>query len=364
MITRSDVEARMRDGTVLRADVWRPETEARLPAILMRTPYGKQTYHDYSLLHAAVERGYAFVVQDVRGRYASDGEFDPYRQERMDGYDAVEWVAAQPWSNGQVATAGLSYPGAVQWLAAVEAPPHLVCIFPAMCFSSARQFIYFGGAFDLSWIPWTANNIAPDERRRHDLTGPRTTREAREAWARVGREAYRHVPLNTLPLLQGVAPFYFEWLDHPDDGEYWRYASIESDHDRVKVPAFNLSGWHDEGYGPIGATRNFNGLRARAATETSRTQSRLLIGPWTHGDPSPSKTHVGDRDFGAAGGLDYNTLVLDWCDWHVKGVENAAAKMPPVRLFVMGANRWRDAPSLARSGPDAAERCTFERAAA
>jgi hypothetical protein len=108
---------------------------------------------------------YAVVVQDVRGRYASAGVFDAYRHEGADGYDTVEHVASQPWCDGQVGTTGLSYPGAVQWLAAVETPPHLRCVFPAMCFSSGRRFFYFNGAFDLSWIPWCAANIAPEERR-------------------------------------------------------------------------------------------------------------------------------------------------------------------------------------------------------
>ena len=137
-----------------------PATQRR-PGLLIRTPYGRQQYRDDSMVAKAVERGYAVVVQDVRGRYESAGTFDPYKHEGHDGFDTIEWIAAQPWSNGRVATAGLSYPGAVQWLAAVETPPHLACAFPAMCFSSARQFFYFGGAFDLSWLPWTANNIAP-----------------------------------------------------------------------------------------------------------------------------------------------------------------------------------------------------------
>ena len=336
------VEARMRDGTVLAADLSLPAAPGRCPVILLRSPYGKHTYREYSLLNAAVQRGYAVVVQDVRGRYESAGDFDPYRQERHDGFDTIEWIATEPWSDGRVATVGLSYPGAVQWLAAVEAPPHLVCSFPAMCFSSARQFIYFGGAFDLSWIPWSAINVAPDARRRRGLPGPQTTREARTAWRAAEAAAFRHVPLNTLPDLQDVAPYYFEWLDHPDDGEYWEYASIESGHDRVRVPTFSFSGWHDEGYGPTGAIRNFGGVRARAATPEARDRSRLVIGPWTHGDPAPGDRRIGDRDFGPEAGLDYDTLVLDWCDWHVKGIDHGLASRPPVRIFLMGANRWRD----------------------
>jgi hypothetical protein len=332
----------MRDGVALRGDLYQPDLDERRPVLLTRTPYGKQGYREDSLTRKAVERGFAVFVQDVRGRYASDGRFDPYRQDGRDGHDTIEWLAAQPWSNGRVGMAGLSYPGAVQWLAAVEAPPHLACIFPAMCFSSGRQFFYFNGAWDLSWIPWTANNIAPDIRRRNNIAGPKTAAEARAAWRRDGRAALRHVPLDTLPLLKGVTDFYFDWLDHPDDGSFWDFADIESKHERVRVPTFSFSGWHDEGYGPVGATRNFSGMRRRGPASTANLH-RLVIGPWTHGEPTPKSTKVGDRDFGSAAGLDYDALVLDWCDWHLRGIDRGIAATPPVRLFVMGANEWRDA---------------------
>jgi hypothetical protein len=336
------LETRMRDGVVLAGDLYRPSESGRHPTLLIRTPYGKHAYRDESLVRRALDRGYAVVVQDVRGRYASAGEFDPYRQEGRDGYDTIEAIAAEPWSTGRVGTAGLSYPGAVQWLAAVESPPHLACVFPAMCFSTARRFIYFGGAFDLSWIPWTATNIAPDARRRKGLPGPQTTSEARAAWRTQADAAYRHLPLITQPLLESVAPFYYEWLDHPDDGSYWDYANLERRYGRVTVPSFNFSGWHDEGYGPTGAIANFTGMRAAGATAAARSP-RLVIGPWTHGAPTPGSTRVGDRDFGADAGLDYDGLVMDWCDRHVRGFDNGVDRQPPVRLFVMGANRWREA---------------------
>jgi putative CocE/NonD family hydrolase len=338
----SSLTIRARDGARLAADLYQPGGESAGPVLLVRTPYGKQGYRDEPLVSKAVERGYAVVVQDVRGRYASDGMFDPYKHEGLDGYDTIEWLAQQPWSNGRIATAGLSYPGAVQWLAAVEAPPHLVCAFPAMCFSSGRQFFYFGGAFDLSWLPWVAVNIAPDDRRRRGVTtGPQTVKEAREWWKVHGREAMWRVPLRDQPILAGAVPFYFEWLDHPEDGSYWHFADIEARHRNVRVPVFNFSGWHDEGYGPIGATRNYAGLRAHAPTPEARAP-RLLIGPWVHGAPTRETRTVGDRNFGEQAGLDYDTLVLDWCDRHARGID-VAAPDPPVRLFVMGANNWREA---------------------
>jgi putative CocE/NonD family hydrolase len=137
-----------------------------------------------------------------------------------------------------------------------------------------------------------------------------------------------------------VTPFYDEWLDHPEDGPYWDFANLERRYSHVKIPVFNFSGWHDEGYGPLGATRNYAGLRADGATEAARAP-RLVIGPWVHGEPKPSTRQVGDRDFGEAAGLDYDALVLDWCDLHTRGIDRGRDQSP-VRLFVMGANRWRD----------------------
>ena len=142
-VLESNVAVPMRDLVVLRADVMRPETEGPFPTLVYRTPYGKtEAEKDYTTFRHAVERGYAVVIQDVRGRYASAGEFNAYFNEGQDGYDTIEWAAKQPWSNGVVGTLGLSYPGAVQWLAAVEHPPHLRAMVPAMTYSTARYFFY------------------------------------------------------------------------------------------------------------------------------------------------------------------------------------------------------------------------------
>ena len=135
--------------------------------LVYRTPYGRKSAEkDYTTFRHAVERGYAVLIQDVRGRYDSGGEFRPYENEGRDGFDTIEWAAKQSWSNGDVGTFGLSYPGAVQWLAAVENPPHLKAMVPAMTFSTPQNFFYAGGAWDLSWIEWIWDNIAPDIRAR------------------------------------------------------------------------------------------------------------------------------------------------------------------------------------------------------
>jgi uncharacterized protein len=341
LVTETNVEARMRDGIILRGDVYRPEDAERHAVLLERTPYGKGAGRAPSnFVQKAVARGYAVFVQDVRGRYESEGVFDPYRQEGRDGYDTVEWLATMPWSNGRIGTYGVSYPAATQWLLAVEAPPHLGCIFPAMTFSSAREFFYFGGAFDMSWLPYLIQNIAPDIRRRLNLPVPSGSadRAGRDAAAKA---AVWHVPLNTVPDLRDACPFYFEWLDHPDDGDYWDYANIEAKYGRVTVPAYNFSGWHDEGYGPNGAVRNFVGARTLGASSSAR-QPRLMIGPWTHGGQTRSR--FGERDFGPDAAIAYDELLLDWCDLHLRGVDNHGfSKEPPVRVFTMGINRWRTA---------------------
>src|SRR6185503_3746431 len=166
----ADVAVPMRDGIVLRADVLRPSSEGRFPTLVYRTPYGrKDALAEYTTFTRAIERGYAVVVQDVRGRYGSGGDFRPYENEGRDGYDTIEWAARQPWSNGRVGTFGLSYPGAVQWLAAVENPPHLEAMVPAMTFSTPQNFFYSGGIWDLSWAEWIWQNIAPDARVRKGL---------------------------------------------------------------------------------------------------------------------------------------------------------------------------------------------------
>ncbi len=343
-----NLEARMRDGVVLRADVLRPGREGRFPALLVRTPYGKDgEWRDDGFAMRAARAGYVVVLQDVRGRYGSGGVFDPYRQEGRDGYDTIAWVAGLPYCDGKVGLTGLSYPAAVQWLAAVESPPQLKAMAPAMAFSTGRAFAYFGGAFDLSWLPWFYKEIAPDVRRRSNVSGPRTSDEAERAWKASGEAWLRHLPLATHPALQGVAPAFFEWLNHPDDGPFWDFLRIESRYDRVRIPVLNLSGWHDEGYGPGGATRGYVATRAWGG--------RLVMGPWTHGLPTPRRTRAGELDFGGAAGLDYEALLLRFFDRWLKGIPNGIDREPSVRIFVMGENAWRDEAEwpLARARPTA-----------
>jgi putative CocE/NonD family hydrolase len=336
----SAVPIPMRDGVVLRAHVWRPASGARVPVLITRTPYGRgedATAPDF--IPQALARGYAVVVQDVRGRYGSEGGYEPYRHEGQDGYDTIEWAAHQPWSSGVIGMFGLSYPGAVQWLAAVESPPSLKAMVPAMTYATPETFWYSGGVWDGSWLDWTWWNIAPDLRRRLDRPGPRTEREAAVAWEERGTLAKQHRPLLTLPDFQGVAPWYYEWMRHPPADPWWDWATLEDRYHRVSAAVLHLSGWFDEPYGPIGAVTNYLGLvRARAP---GNPRTRLILGPWTHGVDAVGERKAGDRDFGPAAPIDYTATVLRWMDRHLKGIERGVSE-PAVRVFVMGANRWRE----------------------
>ena len=345
----TNVAVPMRDGVVLRADILLPSTSRKFPALVYRTPYGKHlALAGYKTFEKAVARGYAVIVQDVRGRYASDGEFVAYQNEGRDGYDTIEWVASQPWCDGNVGTFGLSYPGAVQWLAAVENPPHLKAMVPAMTFSTPRNFFYSGGVFDGSWLDWIWMNIAPDIRKRKNLPGPKTYEEAAESWKREHERLQNFLPLRDLPDFRDVAPFYYEWLAHPPGDPWWDWAELRDKYDRVHAAVLNLSGWYDEAYGPDGATTNFKGLLARRGEKDPRT--RTIIGPWTHG--GQEETRAGEREFGPTAAIDYDELILRWMDHYVRGMENGIEREKPVRLFVMGKNIWRDEEAwpLARAG--------------
>ena len=330
----------MRDGVVLRADVWLPKAEGSFPTLVYRTPYGKQNApKEWTTFDAAVKHGYAVVIQDVRGRYASEGEFQPYQNEGKDGYDTIEWAARQAWSDGNVGTFGLSYPGAVQWLAAVENPPHLKAMVPAMTFSTPRNFFYSGGLFDGSWLEWVWMNIAPDARRRKDLAGPRTGKEARATWKTEHERMEGYLPLRDLPDLKKVAPFYYTWLAHPPADAWWDWAELRNKYDRVQCAVLNFSGWYDEAYGPDGATTNFNRLLA-ARKGQADPRTKTMIGPWTHGAQDTHKS--GEREFGESAAMDYDALILRWMDHYLRGADNGVEREKPVRIFVMGKNEWRD----------------------
>ena len=353
-VLEKSVAVSMRDGVVLRADVMRPAKAGKFPVLVYRTPYGKDAaQQQYTTFKHAAERGYAVVIQDVRGRHRSDGDFRPYENEGRDGYDTIEWAAAQTWSNGDVGTFGLSYPGAVQWLAAIQSPPHLQAMVPAMTFSTPQNFFYAGGTWDMSWIEWIWDNIAWDTRTKKNLPGPRTYKEAVSAWKEEGAKMLNTVPLLDVKPLQQSAPYYFDWLQHPPEDPWWNWSELREKYPSTHAAVLNLSAWYDDNYGPEGATTNFAGLlQSRKGDNDPRTH--LLLGPWVHGVDNTARTRSGEREFGPTAAIDYDEVVLRWMDHYLKHIDNGVDHEKPVRYFVMGRNQWRDAdqwPPSARTTP-------------
>ena len=358
LTTLGDVEVPMRDGVVLRANVWLPDSlsaDKKYPVLLYRTPYGKddrtvpgastpeegeESYYKEKFSEM-VARGYVLVVQDVRGRYKSGGEFTPYVNEGKDGFDTIEWAAAQPWSNGKVGTFGVSYPGAVQWLAAVEAPPHLVAMVPAMTFSNMNQFIYYNGVFDIGWINWIWNLIAPELRLKRGIIGPQSYAQAEAEWARL-KEAtfYDYLQLDAMDKLHDVAPYYYEWLKHPPYDPYWNWGDVRLRYGAVQAAVLHISGWYDEPYGTEGAVTNFLGIRN--ARGGNGDHNRLIIGPWLHGVYETEANVSGKRQFGTNAKISYNDTILEWMDYHLKGLRPAGKDLPwpTIRAYQMGEDQW------------------------
>ena len=337
VVMQHNVAMKTRDGVTLRADIYRPLGDGPFPVLLQRTPYDKGSGMDFA--QKAVERGFMIVIQDVRGRYASDGEWYPFKHESNDGYDTVEWAANLPGSNGKVAMFGGSYVGATQMLAAIAHPPHLAGICPIVTASNYHEnWTYQGGAFQ-QWFDqsWTAN-LAQDTVRRVAID--RTN-------ARVNALA---LPLTQFALFNGhldigaaagtaeVAPYYLDWLAHPRYDDYWKQWSIEENFGNIKVPALTLTAWYDIFQG--GSLRNYIGMRDHAGDPAARDQQRLLIGIGGHAGDGQK---IGTVDFGSAA-LDYDedAITLDWYDYLLRGKQNQFAAGKPVRLFVMGDNQWRD----------------------
>jgi hypothetical protein len=339
-----DVPVPMRDNLALLADIYLPDGDGPVPALLQRTPYNKAATsptHVMFDIRRAVRAGYAVVVQDVRGRYASPGDFEPFANESNDGYDTVEWVAAQPWCDGQVAMFGNSYVGATQWLAVIARPPHLAAIAPTVTAADYHEgWTYQGGAFELGFSgTWAAALALAQLARAADWRAddPGVQRQLDALDGLDG--ALWTLPLDELAVVAGL-PAYRDWLAHPDLDAYWRCWRIADHYPALDLPVFQTGGWYDIFLG--GTLHTFAGMRAAAATPAARAAQRLTIGPWTHFLPFDNK--VGEWNFGqraAAGTLDWDGLLLRWFDWVLKGAANGAGDDPPVRLFVMGENRWR-----------------------
>ncbi len=342
VIVQNGVAMKTRDGVSLFADIYRPRAEGKFPVILMRTPYDKAANWAVGPAYQMVPHGYVVVVQDVRGRYTSEGEWYPFRHESEDGYDTIEWVAALPYSNGKVGMMGGSYVGATQMLAAIAHPPHLAGICPVVTASNYHDgWTYQGGAFeqwfDQNWTTQLATNTL---------------------WRLIAKNTNALVGAPTLPLTQypsfnyaalpagaestqELAPYYLDWLAHPDYDSYWKQWSIEEHFADIQVPALHIGGWYDIFL--TGTLRNYQGIKAHGGSEAARNGQRLLVQIGGH---AGFGRRIGDVEFGEeALKFPSTTTILAWYDFLFKGVQNefgseGAAAGKPVHVFVMGENKY------------------------
>jgi uncharacterized protein len=329
----SNIPVPMRDGAKLYADLYRPAREGRFPVLVVRTPYGKQREGIHETKIQFAQRGYAVLVQDTRGRYESEGAWDPFRYEAQDGYDTVEWAARQPWSNGKVGMEGGSYLGNVQWQAAALTPPSLVAIYPAVASTSLYHNTFFhGGAFKLAvsygWgvvrMPlrtmypqyWHSAGYAPPELRYETI-----------GWG---------LPLETLDVASSGQPVrhWRDWVKHQSYDDYWRAMSVEENFENVKVAVHTQGGWFDLLLN--GTLNGYVGVRNQSGSEAARRAARMIVGPWGHG---PSQK-FGDVDFGPDAMRNTFARELQFFDHHMMGIDTGIDREPPVEIHLMGLNRW------------------------
>ena len=349
IIVDRNVAVPMRDGTRLMADVYRPLADHPLPALVVRLPYGKSTL-SMQLIQIeplrAADAGYAVVYQDSRGRFESEGDFYPFVHEGQDGYDTVEWIASQPWCNGAVGLTGASYVGISQWLTAALQPPHLRAMFPIVSPSQVFDgMIFQGGAFQLGFdLLWTMLFLAPDVAARRASFGAGEPGLADKLVLESDRIAahYGFSPLSELPVLRrgGAADFYFDWLHHQAQDSYWDAIDPRRAYGHVQVPAYSIGGWYDLFL--AGTLENYTRMRHEGGSGPARTGQKLLVGPWAHG--LYGGVYPG-RSFGvrsSTDAIDLTGLQIRFFDHHLKGIDTGLDDDPPVRIFVMGEDRWRD----------------------
>ena len=315
-----------RDGASLATEVWLPfptDNSTKYPTVLIRTPYGR--FSNIEFWHRFVRRGYALVIQDVRGRDDSDGEWVPYKFDREDGDDTLNWIASQPWSDGNVGMIGASYLGNVQWAAASSGNPHLKALVSMV--TSGPSFIDIerrGGIYCSGSMAWAF--MMADRKSNKDAL-------KRDDWDRV--EAIR--PIKDIPemALGRDIHFWDEQMMHPDNDEFWQNIDWSLRADKINVPSIIISGWYDD-----------NGMGSTAAWEmnerSKRENQKLIFGPWFHQFNSTREIH--GVPFGSnAIRYDLDVLCLRWFDRFLKGIDNGVLKEPNVQYYMVGANKWESA---------------------
>ena len=333
------VRCRMSDGVELVSDHYYPQRPGLNPTLLMRQPYGREIASTVVYAHPVwfARHGYNVVIQDVRGRGDSEGEFYPFRHEGRDGAETIAWVAARSESNGRVGMYGFSYQGMTQLLAAAEQPQGLACIAPGMtAYDLYHGWFYFHGALRFAGtLGWGLQLLKEDTRR---LNLRESSDVLEQAWANLAAQT-GVLPFGAHPAIHGgfVPQYVRDWFEQEQAGEYWTSLDASQTVQRINVPALHVSGWYDTFLrGSIGG---FLALTSRAAADEARENQYLIAGPWIH---IPWGDRVGAADFGAQALLDTDEILLRWFNHWLKDSGEFASE-PKVRHFVLGENKWRKA---------------------
>jgi len=325
----------MRDGISLAANIFRLESDKKYPAIIIRTPYSKDIL---GLGHFCepiriVNNGYVLIVQDVRGRYCSEGVFEPFVNEMKDGFDTVEYIATQPWCDGNIGVYGASYIGFTAWMAALAKPPHLKTLVAEITSPDAYgDWMFQDGAFRLGFIfSWLALFFIPDEVLRAQNPKPYDIAGIADSLY----EFFLKLPLNKIDIFKDYAPYYYEWIKNPKRNFYWDKIFNGSFLEGIHIPILHIAGWYDLFLN--GGIEHFKKLE-----KAGLNYNKIIIGPWCHEVPLPNL--VGEIDFGfksSQDGIDRDGILIRWFDRWLKNIPNEIDKEDKVNLFVMGRNNWR-----------------------
>lgn len=346
-----NVSARMRDGITLYSDIYRPDDNARHPAIIVRSPYNKSettgnVLSGYMSPYKFARAGYAMVIQDLRGTGVSEGEFYARRAEANDGYDSIEWLASQPWCDGNVGMCGLSHLGFTQWAAAKARPPHLKTICPAGTQAGARPFK--NGAFRLNQMLIWYLSLTGLALRRSKLPAEEL-KPRQKTFLKMMDNIYEQLsflPLKDAPFLKlagepDLLPFYTDYLSFIADKSYWQTLHTPTPPEEVIIPALHICGWYDDLASDV--LDSYINMKKKGGSALARNNQKVLIGPWIHTTEQASIS--GELDFGVAAAgnsVGTNALHIRWFDHWLKGIDNNITTEPPVKIFVMGDNIWRE----------------------
>lgn len=331
-----NVKIRMRDGVELSADIYFPDGQDKFPTVFSRTPYNNNGAGAAAGGKWYAERGYVYVTQDVRGKYDSDGKYVLYANEANDGVDTIEWIAAQPWSNGSIGMTGGSYGGYVQLAPAVKNPKNLTALAASVTTSDIfNGWTYIDGALFLSFgVGWAAV----------DMNGRGMQYGPGYDWPTI----YKHLPLATIDQAASqYNPGFRELLKHPRANDpFWKGISLEKEVSNVSVPFLTVTGWYDIFL--RGALQDQIDISRNSPSELARKNKRMIVGPWTHNtgvrNANPNFPATGPErgvDFGPAAELNLRNVYLRWQDRWLKGLDNGVDREPPISIFVMGENYWR-----------------------